>query len=336
MRKYIIISIMLLLPMVAGAQFYVTGDDPGRLRWYTLDTDNYRIIYPEGNDSLARVYGGNLEKYRVPVSRTTGYLPGGPGKLRMPVVLHTWNTSNGSVAWAPKRMDLFTIPSAYNPEPLPWEQMLSVHESRHITQMQFGMTGAMKPFNWFFGEMFNILVSILYPNISNMEGDAVIVETAFSDSGRGRTSDFLNYYRVALDNGLERSWFQWRFPSQRNYSPSYYSLGYLTIGGIRHFYNFPDYMDKAYHSVAQRPYNVTTFRTLAKKAAGKKKWNDVFSEIADTMNVIWKAEADARAPYIPMETVTKEPRLYTEYRSNIFIGNDLYSVKSGHLDVPYW
>ena len=47
---------MLLLPMVAGAQFYVTGDDPGRLRWYTLDTDNYRIIYPEGNDSLARVY----------------------------------------------------------------------------------------------------------------------------------------------------------------------------------------------------------------------------------------------------------------------------------------
>ena len=334
MRKYIIISIMLLLPMVAGAQFYVTGDDPGRLRWYTLDTDNYRIIYPEGNDSLARVYGGNLEKYRVPVSRTTGYLPGGPGKLRMPVVLHTWNTSNGSVAWAPKRMDLFTIPSAYNPEPLPWEQMLSVHESRHITQMQFGMTGAMKPFNWFFGEMFNILVSILYPNISNMEGDAVIVETAFSDSGRGRTSDFLNYYRVALDNGLERSWFQWRFPSQRNYSPSYYSLGYLTIGGIRHFYNFPDYMDKAYHSVAQRPYNVTTFRTLAKKAAGMKKWNDVFSEIADTMNVIWKAEADARAPYIPMETVTKEPRLYTEYTSNIFIGNDLYSVKSGHLDVP--
>ena len=76
MRKYIIIYILMLLPMVAGAQFYVTGDDPGRLRWYSMDTDNFKIIYPEGNDSLAKVYGGNLEKYRLPVSRTSGYLPG--------------------------------------------------------------------------------------------------------------------------------------------------------------------------------------------------------------------------------------------------------------------
>ena len=165
MKKIIILTI-LLLPMSVAAQFYVTGDDPGRLKWYSMDTDNFRIIYPEGNDSLARIYGTNLEKYRIPVSRTSGYLPGGPGKLRMPVVLHTYNTSNGSVAWAPKRMDLFTIPSAYEPEPIPWEQMLAVHESRHVSQMQFGMTGAMKPFNWAFGEMFNILVSILYPNIS--------------------------------------------------------------------------------------------------------------------------------------------------------------------------
>lgn len=333
MKRILISILMALLPLGAWAQFYVTGDDPGRLRWYSMDTDNFRIIYPEGNDSLAKVYGGNLEKYRIPVSRTSGYLPGGPGKLRMPVVLHSWNTSNGSVAWAPKRMDLFTIPSAYDPEPIPWDQMLAVHESRHVSQMQFGMTGAMKPFNWFFGEMFNILVSILYPNISNMEGDAVITETAYSNSGRGRTSDFLNYYRVAADNGVRRSWNQWRFPSQRNYSPSYYALGYMTVGGIRHFYDYPDYMDQAYHLVARKPYKFMGFRSLAKEAAGKKKFSEVFEEISDTMAVIWKAEADARAPYIPMEPVTPEPRLYTDYTSNIFIGNDLYSLKRGHLNT---
>ena len=334
MKKHIISLILMLLPMMAGAQFYVTGDDPGRLKWYSMDTDNFRLIYPEGNDSLARVYGGNLEKYRVPVSLTSGYLPGGPGRKRMPVVMHTWNTSNGSVAWAPKRMDLFTVPSAYDPEPLPWDQMLAVHESRHVSQMQFGMTGAMKPFNWFFGEMFNVLVAVLYPNISTMEGDAVITETAYSNSGRGRTSDFLNYYRVAFDNGLDRTWSQWRFPSQKNYSPSYYALGYMTVGGIRHFYNYPDYMDEAYHLVARRPYRFMGFRALAKEAAGKKKFDEVFDEITDSMAVVWKAEADARAPYIPMEPVTKEPRLYTDYTSNIFIGNDLYSLKRGHLNTP--
>ena len=178
-------------------------------------------------------------------------------------MLHAWNTSNGSVAWAPKRMDLFSIPSAYNPEPIPWEKMLAVHESRHVTQMQFGMTKAMKPFNWFFGEMFNVLVAVTYPGISTMEGDAVITETAYTNSGRGRTSDFLNYYRVAFDSGVRRDWVQWRFASQRNYAPNYYSLGYLTIGGIRHFYNCPDYMSQAYHLAARRPYRFGAFRAVA-------------------------------------------------------------------------
>ena len=111
---------MLTLAIGASAQFYVTGDDPGRLKWYSIDTENYRIIYAEGNDSLARVYGHNLETVRPDVQRTAGYQAGGPGRKRMPVVLHSWNSANGSVAWAPKRMDLFTIPSAYNPEPNPW------------------------------------------------------------------------------------------------------------------------------------------------------------------------------------------------------------------------
>lgn len=111
----------MLLPCSAGAQFYVTGDDPSSLKWRSMDTDSYRVIYPVGTDSLARVYASQLEKYKIPVSRTTGHMTGhGDGKL-MPVVMHAYNTSNGSVAWAPKRMDLFTVPSAYNPEPIPWQ-----------------------------------------------------------------------------------------------------------------------------------------------------------------------------------------------------------------------
>ena len=333
MKRLLIFIVMMILPLAVSAQFYVTGDDPGKLKWYSMDTPDFRIIYPEGNDSLARVYGKNLEKFRVPVSRTSGYLPGGLDRKRMPVVLHTWNTSNGSVAWAPKRMDLFAIPSAYDPEPLPWSTMLAVHESRHVSQMQFGMTNAMKPFNWFFGEMFNVLVSVVYPGISTMEGDAVVTETAYTASGRGRTADFLNYYRVAADEGFKRDWVQWRFASQKNYSPTYYALGYMTVGGIRHFYNCPDYMAQAYDLISRRPYRFGGFRAVAKEAAGKKKFNDVFCEIADTMAVIWKAEADARAPFIEMEPVSDEPRLYTDYISNVFIGNDLYAIKKGHLNT---
>ena len=47
--------------MSASAQFYVTGDDPGKLKWNYMDTYSYRIIYPQGADSLAKVYGRKLE-----------------------------------------------------------------------------------------------------------------------------------------------------------------------------------------------------------------------------------------------------------------------------------
>ena len=55
MKRLIIVLYTLFITAGASAQFYATGDDPGRLKWYSMDTDNFRIIYPEGNDSLARV-----------------------------------------------------------------------------------------------------------------------------------------------------------------------------------------------------------------------------------------------------------------------------------------
>lgn len=323
----------LLLPMVASAQFYVTGDDPGRLKWYSIETDNFKVIYPEGTDSLARVYAEKIERYRIPVSLTSGYVSGQGDGRKMPVVMHAYNAANGSVAWAPKRMDLFTLPSAYDPEPMPWSTMLSVHESRHITQMQFGMTRAQRPFTWFFGEMWNILVSLVYPGISTMEGDAVITETAWTPSGRGRTADFLNYYWVAFDNGDFRSWDKWRFVSQTNYAPNYYSLGYLTLGGFRYLYDCPEFMKEGYGLAARRPYNLGAFYTTTKKLTGKK-FNKAFTEVCDTMYTLWKADAEARKPYIPSEPVTSEKRFYTDYINNTMVGNDIYAIRKGHSEVP--
>ena len=329
--KQIFLTLILsfMLPIGLGAQFYVTGDDPGRVKWYTIDTDNFSIIYPEGTDSLARSYGYKLEKYRIPVSRSTGYLNSG----RMPVVLHAYNDANGSVAWAPKRMDMFTIPSAYEPEPIPWSTMLAVHEGRHVTQMQFGMTQAHRPMGWAFGEMWNILASLVYPGLSTIEGDAVIAETALTNSGRGRTADFMNYYMVAFDNGDFRRWDQWRFGSQRRYAPDHYALGYLTLGGYRYLYDCPLYMNEAYQLAARRPYNLAAFPATTEKLAGKKP-GEAFMEISAAMHELWKAEAEARAPFIPMEQVSEEPRLYTDYQGIAIINSTLYAIKSGHETTP--
>ena len=335
MNKRYILSffVLFLFSLSMSAQFYVTGDDPGRLKWNYIDTDSYRIIYPSESDSLAHVYARKLEKFKVPVSRSSGYITGeGDGKL-MPVVLHTYNGSNGSVAWAPKRMDFFTLPNAYDVEPLPWSTMLSVHESRHVTQMQFGMTNVQKPFNYVFGEMWNILVSILYPNMYFIEGDAVIAETALTKSGRGRTADFLNYYRIAFDNGDFRNWNKWLHGSQRNYYPDHYSLGYMTMGNIRTLYNCPMYTYESYNLASRKIYDIGSFMTVSKKYSGKK-FGLMFKDICRIMNEQWQKEDSLRAPFMTFEQVSAEPRLYTNYKDNLAVGSDIYSIKSGYLNAP--
>ena len=333
MIKRIILLLTLMLPLSASAQFYVTGDDPGRLRWNFIDTESYRVIYPQGSDSLAFTYARKLEKYKIPVSRSSGYVTGeGDGKI-MPVVIHAYNDANGSVAWAPKRMDMFAVPSAYDPEPFPWSTMLSVHESRHVTQMQFGLTQKQKPGKWFLGEGWNIVTFLLYPGTAKTEGDAVVAETALTPSGRGRMADFLNYFWVAFDEGDERGWFKWRYVSHKRYSPTYYALGYMTIGGFRYVYDYPLLVSDGLHMSAAHPIKVGCLFDVSKKITGKK-WDDMWKEVSGTMYDIWKSDADRRAPYIPSERVLDEPSLYTDYTGNLIIGSDLYAIKSGHVDAP--
>lgn len=331
--KRILLLLALMLPLSASAQFYVTGDDPGRLRWNFIDTESYRVIYPQGSDSLAFTYAKKLEKYKIPVSRTSGYVTGeGDGKI-MPVVIHAYNDANGSVAWAPKRMDMFAVPSAYDPEPFPWSTMLSVHESRHVSQMQFGLTDKLKHGKWFIGEGWNIVAFLLYPGTATMEGDAVVAETALTRSGRGRMADFLNYYWVAFDNGDDRGWFKWRYMSQVRYSPTYYALGYMTVGGFRRLYDYPMFVSEALHLSASNLTKTGCLSNASKNITGMK-WEEMWQEVRGAMHDIWKADADNRAPYIPSERVMPESEIYTDYTDCLIVGEDIYAIKRGHIDVP--
>ena len=120
MRKSLtVLTLLLVASLAARAQFYTPGEDPGHLRWYSMESPYYKVIYPEGADSLARVYARLLEAFREPMGRSLGHTPqSGKWNRKMPVVLHTHNMySNGSVAWAPTRMDLYTLPPAYNSDP---------------------------------------------------------------------------------------------------------------------------------------------------------------------------------------------------------------------------
>ena len=331
-KKTAVALLLLLLPLVAQAQFFTAGDDPECRRWYSIESENYRIIYPRGLDSLARVYAREMERFRKPVGLTSGYLPGECIRGKMPVVLHAYNSvSNGSVAWAPKRMDAYTMPQVYGAEATPWPAQLAVHESRHISQMQFGLSHAQRPFGWFFGEMWNGLTAGLYTENSLLEGDAVIAETELTRSGRGRKADFLNYYMVCFDQGDLRDWDQWRFGSQRNYTPDWYALGYLTYGGLRWMYDRDDYMAEYLDYASRHPLRLDVREVVAKRTTGKDLVNS-FPAVRDSVTAVWRADAEKRRPYMAMEQVTGTPKKPADYESLLVVGNELFAVKHGYTD----
>ena len=325
--KYAVSAVLCCLPGALSAQFYMTGDDPASARWRYVESPHFQVIYPEPLDSMARSYASELEKYRLPVSHSAGFTPGGMMRGKIPVVLHPYSAmANGLVVWAPKRMDLYTSPQAYDPEPMPWKTMLAIHESRHVAQMQFGLSRCFRPFRYVFGEMFAGAMAGIYPDKWLLEGDAVVAETALSGSGRGRTGSFLNYYRIAFDQGDFRDADRWAYGSYWHYTPDHYAFGYMTLSGIRYLYGVPDFAGQLLTHYAARPYDIVARNTVSRKLTGKK-FRELVSESMHMYHDMWKEDALEREPFSEYERISDTPPVHTEYSYNLVMNGRLYSLK---------
>ena len=331
-KKTLIALLLLACALPAKAQFFLAGDDPARLRWYSVETPHYELIYPEGADSLARSYGRALEQFRVPMGRSLGGMTPGDGMRRkMPVVLHTNHIySNGSVGWAPSRMDLYTHPEFYGSEPTSWTTMLASHEPRHQAQLQFGQRGVIP---WFTGQMWAPVYWQLYLEQALGEGDAVAAETGLAPGTRARTNEFLNFYRVSLDHGDYRNWDRWRYGSFKHFTPDHYALGYVTIAGARSLYNDPQIVREALDLSWKKPWYFAPYNTrkIISQHAGKP-FKEAFRDILDHFNETWQASADARGPFMPAEPLTPDASYGLCFSSPQW-GNDgvLYALRESYL-----
>ena len=324
-----------ILPLCAQAQiqlFSSTGNDPGRLRWSTFQTGNYQLIYPRGLDSLATVYGTLLQQYSVPLSASSGFRPNEKFSRPMPVILHPYaGISNGLVAWAPRRMDLFTLPDVSGMTPIPWAKLLAIHEGRHVAQKQFLRTGFWTGFHYPFGELAEMIIGMV-PNSSLLEGDAVVAETALTKAGRGRSGDFLSEMRMYFDTGDLRSWYQWRYGSIKKYTPDIYRLGYLTVAGYRYLYEDPYYTTK-FLKVASTLGGAFSAMNSASKQSSGKKLPVAWSEMMGTYRTLWAQDDSRRGPFSGTEPQVRLPRSYTVYAGSVPGDGAVYAEKAG-MDLP--
>lgn len=322
-----------LVCAVASAQFSITGTDPGHVKWSQATTENFRLIFPSGQDSLAKVYGTLLEAARLRLERSSGFFIGQSYRSRLPVVLHSFNaTSNASVTWAPKRMDIFTVRDPYSPTPVPWEKHLAIHEGRHAAQMQFGAAGSYRIVHYVTGEMVAGALAGIFPGPTLLEGDAVVAETALTRSGRGRQASFMNYMMPAFDCGDWRDYYKWTYGSQRLYAPDYYRVGYMLVAGTRVFFNDPLFTQEYFARVVRRGGFFNVQATV--KAASGKKFKQAFREIEESFHKVWAQDAARRGPFMESTRLTQEPRLHTDYgRLANMEGAGIFAIRSG-LSTP--
>lgn len=333
-RLYLSILLSVSLAFPGAAQIFTQGTDPGYLKWMQMETAHYKLVYPVGADSLARVYGQYLEQYRESAGRSIGMTPGALQWLKKtPVILHTHNGySNGSMFSAPFRMDIFTRMEPQGADPSPWDLSLATHEPRHLAQLQAGYR-VLKPLNWLVGELWPSAVWGLYPSQPLGEGDAVAVETALTPGARSRTADFLNYFHVAYDEGDWRNWYRWRYGSFKHYTPDYYKIGYMTVAGMRVFYDDPLFMKEYFDHIAKHPFSIGNLQKSVRKATGKR-FKDGWREMAEKYHEMWEDEKEAREPFQEMRQITPETSFPLDYFGGISAPDGLYMIRSGYVHAP--
>ena len=304
-KSSITIILALFISICAKAQYFQTGQDPSSIGWMQINTVNFRIIYPEEFEKQAQRLSFVLEKVYGYGWKT---LDSKPHKIS--VVLHTRTVnSNGLVAWAPKRIELFTTPhqQIYSQD---WLEQLALHEFRHLVQLdkiQTAMPGLIKVI---LGEQATAIAIGAYLPFWFLEGDAVVMETALSNSGRGRLASFSMPYRAQL---IEREAFSFDkayLGSYKDYVPNHYELGYLMVGKSREKFGSKIWSD-ALDKTGNKPLSLTPLNSSLKKNTGQST-KKLYSGIFDDLSKSWKQSYLSRS-IDSISIVSPSRKVFSEY-----------------------
>ena len=200
--------------------------NPSSIKWRQIKTEGFQIIFPEGSEEEANKVANNLEHIREPETRTMGEnLP-----KRIPIVLQSNNSiSNGFVTLGPRRSELYSQPSqdysfiGSNQ----WMTLLTAHEYRHIAQYNRSKTGLNKLFYYLFGQNTQAAMAAISAPRWFWEGDATLMETVVTSSGRGRIPSFDRVFRSNLLEGKRFNYNKQHLQSFKDYVPDHYRLGYF-------------------------------------------------------------------------------------------------------------
>ncbi|HPF01577.1 MAG TPA: hypothetical protein PLV06_12440 [Bacteroidales bacterium] len=320
---------ILLLPftITVSGQYYDTGQDPASLKWLQIKTERFRVIYP-------RQYGDQGVEFAKSLDRAYSDLnllfP--QKKYRIPVIIHNYTTqSNGYVAWAPRRMEIYPTPEQ-NSIPLDPFRQLALHELTHVYQMESLNSGFSKAISYIAGQQFPGAMAALLP-LWYMEGEAVMAESVLSESGRGRAASFQKELRaISVEKGQMYKYDRIVNGSFRNYVPDHYQSGYQIVSWIYSKYD-PRTWNKALKLTANAPYLINPVGLSLRHNTGLNK-RKLFIEAFDTLGSVWKAENERKEIRDYEELNPPRGKKFASYHSPVKTGDNRYAAIKTTLYNP--
>ena len=312
------------------AQYNVSANDDGRVKYREINTDKFHLVYPQSFETKAQELARVLDTMVNHIGRSVG-----TNAPKLPILIHPYTAkSNGMATWAPKRLEFYPTPSpdyfAY-----PWIWHLAVHEYRHACQYYAPYKGISKTLTDILGEQFLLGVSaLLIPNWF-IEGDAVLAETALAQTGRGQTPDQYNRFKAQL---LEKGAYKFhkaKLESRKDFVPNDYTFGYYMSAYTRNKYG-KDVFSDVFATTAKSWLQLKWFNT-ADSLNVKIPHRKIYSELIDTLLPLWREEYNQwtkKENTSKLDTLDIDKEYYTHYLNPILISKDsILALKTSAFEV---
>lgn len=286
MKKWIEIFVVIILigPTAFGQR---VGVNRASIKWRQINTEGARIIFPEGQDSIANRVATLAEELSANHRGTIGK------KLdKVDIVIQSENTlSNGYVGLGPYRSELY-MTSPQDPFRLGannWGDQLAIHEFRHAQQFSNFNIGLSKVGTILGGQYGRAVANNLAIPDWFWEGDAIWNETVHTQQGRGRIPFFFNGYKGLDFGGKNYNWMKLRNGSLKDFVPNHYDLGYLLVSHGREKYG-----DTVWNNLTR---DAASFKGLfypmqkaVKNHLGVATYKEFTDDALQTFKTKWKSE----------------------------------------------
>lgn len=329
-KQLFLLGFFVLSAASVYAQFPVLDQEPATKKWYQANTPHFRLIYQEGNDSLALGLATKLQSLYTPVSASLGASP-----RKISVVLRSQTTiPNGFVRLAPRKSEFFSMPpQGYNfLGTNRWLDLLATHEFRHIVQFQKSRTGFNKFFHFVAGEEGLAGMSFMAVPQWFWEGDAVAIETVHTPSGRGKIPEFSMAFRA---NMLERGPFSYNkqyLRSFKDFVPNHYVTGYYMVTHLRRQYAespWDDIVERAF----SKPFIPFTFSRAIKKETGRNVVK-TYRQMVGELDSLWRDQLYSLDTTAAFSLTSASPKAYTNYMfPQAMEDGSVLAFKSGIGDI---